>query len=72
MRLNGMKFGQDQKVEFKKSYELYCQILLKNITKVGSNYIHFAWAKVSKMKPRDDLGSNSPFSSKDQNLTNIQ
>ncbi len=30
-----MKFGQDQKIEFKKSFELYCQILVRDVVKVA-------------------------------------
>jgi hypothetical protein len=34
MRQNGTKFGWDQKVEFKKSFKFYCQILLKFLSTV--------------------------------------
>ncbi len=40
---NGTKFGQDQKVEFKKSFELYYQISLKDFTKVGLHFVKAAW-----------------------------
>jgi hypothetical protein len=42
-RQNEMKFGLDQKVEFKKSFELYRQILAQVITKVAKNLVHFVW-----------------------------
>ncbi len=32
-----------QKVEFKKSFKLYRQISSKVYTKVGINFVHFAW-----------------------------
>ncbi len=37
-----MKFGLDQKVEFKKSFELYRQILVRVVTKIAKNFVHFA------------------------------
>jgi hypothetical protein len=43
-----MIFGRDRKVEFKKSFELYRQILLNEITKVSLNFVHFALTKASK------------------------
>jgi hypothetical protein len=70
-KLNGTKFGPDQKVEFKKSFKLYQQISLKAITKVGLNFAHSASAKVSEMESMVNLCSKSPFSTKDQNSTNI-
>jgi hypothetical protein len=42
MRQNEMKFGLDQKVEFKKSFKLYRQIWVKAKTKVAGNFIYFA------------------------------
>ncbi len=50
MRQNSMKFSQDWNIEFKKSFELYRQISLMVWTKVGFNFIHFAWTKVSEMR----------------------
>jgi hypothetical protein len=41
-----MKFGRDQKVEFKKPFKVYCRILLKGLSKNDLNLIHFAWTKV--------------------------
>jgi hypothetical protein len=38
-----MKFGQEQKIEFKKSYELYCKSLVRVLAKVAINFVHFAW-----------------------------
>jgi hypothetical protein len=38
-----MEFGLDQKVEFKKSFKLYRQILVRVITKVAKNVAHCAW-----------------------------
>ncbi len=37
-----MKFGQDQKVEFKKSFEPYCRILVRDVAKVAkiSSILH--------------------------------
>jgi hypothetical protein len=68
-----MKFSWDQKVEFKKSNELYRQILLKVLTKVGIHFIHFAWTKVSKMKQRVDvLLENAPFPSNFSNWGKIK
>ncbi len=46
-----MKFDWDLKVELKKTFKLYYQILLKVLTKVGLNFIHFSQMKVSKLKP---------------------
>ncbi len=54
-RQNSLNFGRDWKVVFKKSFKLYCQIWLKGLTKVGINFLHFAWTKVSKMKPRVNI-----------------
>jgi hypothetical protein len=62
-----MKFDQDQKVEFKKSFKLYRQILLKVLTKVGLNFVHFASTKVSDMKPKVNSCSKSPFPIKHPN-----
>ncbi len=50
MRQNGMKFSQDRKVEFKKSFELYRQISSKVRSKAGFNFIHFALTKVNEMR----------------------
>ena len=43
--------------EFKKISELDHKILLKVLTKFGTNFSHFASTKVSKMKPRVNLCS---------------
>jgi hypothetical protein len=43
--------GQKTKIKkfaFKKSFEIYCQILFKVLIKVGINFVHFACVK---MKP---------------------
>jgi hypothetical protein len=37
-----MKFGLGQKVEYKKSIELYCQILVRVLMKVAINFVNFA------------------------------
>jgi hypothetical protein len=42
-----MKFCFDQKVEFKKSFELYRKILATVLMKVASFYM--AWTKLSEM-----------------------
>ncbi len=42
MRQNKTQFGLYQKVEIKKSFKLYCQILVRVTTKVAKNFIHFA------------------------------
>jgi hypothetical protein len=42
-RQNRMKLGRQQMVEFKKSFKLYGHISSKVLTKVGINFIHFAW-----------------------------
>jgi hypothetical protein len=47
MRQNGTKFSRHWKVEFQKSFMLYRQILLNVLTKVGINFVHFEWSKVS-------------------------
>jgi hypothetical protein len=47
-----MKFSLDSNVDYKKSFKLYCQILLKALTKVGINVAHCSSMKVNKMKPR--------------------
>jgi len=67
------KFGQDQKVEFEKSFELECQILLKVLTKVGTNFVHSAWTKVKKMKPRVNIMlKKALFPTKHPNWRNIK
>jgi hypothetical protein len=43
MRQNSINFDLDQTVEFKKSFELYCQISLSTSTKVALNLMHSAW-----------------------------
>ncbi len=60
-RWNGAKLGQDQKVEFKTSFELCRQILFKVLMKVGINFVHFVGTKVSEMKPRVHICIKSPF-----------
>jgi hypothetical protein len=50
-----MKFSQEQKFELKISFELDCQISLEALPKFGTNFIHFAWAKVNEMKPRVNI-----------------
>jgi len=40
-----MKLGQDQKVEFKKCFELDHKVSLKLLTTFGIKLIHFAWKK---------------------------
>jgi hypothetical protein len=52
-----MKFRQDQKVEFKNSFELYRQISLK----VFFNFFNFSWTKVSKISLRVNLCSKAIF-----------
>jgi hypothetical protein len=47
-----MKFVRDRKAGFTKSFKLYPQISLKVSTKVGLNFVHFAWTKARKMKLR--------------------
>ncbi len=61
MRQNCKKFGWDQKVEFKKSFELYRQISFKVLTKAGLNLINFEWTIVSKMKPKGSFMLQKPF-----------
>ena len=63
-RWNGKKFGRDWKVELKKSFKLYRQILLRILMKVGLNIIIFAWTKARKRYPRVYLFSKGPFSTK--------
>ncbi len=53
MRLNNTKFGWYQNVEVEKSFKLYGQILVRVLTKVALNFIHFEyhcqkWVKCSK------------------------
>jgi hypothetical protein len=48
-------------VECKKSFDIYCQILLKVITKVGLKFVQFSWTKLSEMKPRVNLFSKESF-----------
>jgi hypothetical protein len=52
MRRKRAKFSRDRRVEFKKSFEFNCQILLKVVTKVCKNFAHFAWTKVKEVKSR--------------------
>ncbi len=40
-----MKLGQDQKVEFKKCFELDHKVSLKLLTTFGIKLIHFEWKK---------------------------
>ncbi len=47
MRQNEKKFGLDQKVEFKKSCELNCQISVKVITKVAEFMSILHWMNKS-------------------------
>ncbi len=61
MRQKRKKFGQEQKVELKKSFKFDSQILSKGLTKVGTNFVNFAQRKVSEMKPLI-LCSKRPFS----------
>jgi hypothetical protein len=61
---NDMKFGQNQKFEFKKSFVLYRQNYLNVWTKVVLNFVHFAGTKVKEVKSRVHLCSKSPFSTK--------
>ncbi len=42
-------------------WELYCQILLKVLIKVGLNFVHLALTKVSKIKKRVNLGPIKSF-----------
>jgi hypothetical protein len=43
MRQNEVNFSSDQNVEFKKSFELYCQTLIRVKMKVAKILIHYAW-----------------------------
>ncbi len=61
MKQNRRKFGQGQKVEFKKSSELDHKNSLKALTKFGIKVVHFAWAKVDKMKAGLNLPSKMPL-----------
>ncbi len=38
-----MKFNQDQKVEFKKYFELDCKDALKFLLKFDIKYVYFTW-----------------------------
>ena len=40
MRQNGIKFGRDWKVEFKKSFKRYRQILVKVLINVDFTFVH--------------------------------
>ena len=72
-RWNGTKFGWDWKVEFKESFELDRQILLKVVTKVGINFVRFEWMKANEMKPRVNIILTKVFFPADNpNLVNIQ
>jgi hypothetical protein len=48
MRQNSAKFGWDRKVELIKSFIIYCQISIKDPTKVGLNFVHFERMKAKK------------------------
>jgi len=48
-----MKFGPEQKIELKKSYELYCKSLVRVLAKVSINFIHFAWLGQKRAKCQD-------------------
>ncbi len=54
-RWNGTKFGRDSKVEFKESFKLDRQFLLKVVTKVGKNFVRFESTKANEMKPRVNI-----------------
>ncbi len=45
----------------KKTFVTYCQNLLKAWTKIGLDFVHFAWRKVNKMKTRANLCSKKHF-----------
>jgi hypothetical protein len=38
-----MKFGLDQKFEFKKSFEFYLKTFVRVATKVAANFVQFSW-----------------------------
>ncbi len=51
MRQNETKFGQDQKVDFNKSFELYHQILVRGTMKIAKKYHPFcmAWTNMQQI-----------------------
>jgi hypothetical protein len=55
MKQNGTKFCRDQKIEFKKSFELDRHHLLQVKIKVGINYIHFLSSKTLNKSPHSNL-----------------
>jgi hypothetical protein len=48
MRQNGIKFGINQKVEFRKSFKLLRQILVRVLTKVALIFVHLHVTNESK------------------------
>ncbi len=43
------------------TFNLYRKVLFKVLTKVGINIVHFAWTRVSRLKPLDNICSKGPF-----------
>ncbi len=50
------------KVFVKKTFVIYCQTLLKAWTKVGLNFAHFAWAKLTNWSRGFIYAQKAPFS----------
>jgi len=50
--MRGHQIWLRPKKYLKISFKLYHQFLLKDFMKVGLNWLHFAWTKVSQMQPR--------------------
>jgi hypothetical protein len=50
-----------ERFELKKSFKLYGQILSRVFTKVGLNFVHFAWLKVREMNPRVNYTLENPI-----------
>ena len=53
--------AETERFEFKKSFELYREILLRVLTKVGLNIVLFGQTKLSDRNPRVHLSSIKPF-----------
>ncbi len=64
---NVIKFGRYWNSELKIILEIYCQILIRVLTKVGINSVHFAWTKVNKIKPCINICSKREFSTNHPN-----
>jgi hypothetical protein len=69
-RWNGIKFGQDCEVKFKKSFNPYCQNLFKVLANIGLISFHFHGQKLAKWCEGLIYAQKTPFSTKHPNWGN--